>query len=200
MHALPQRPNQPSCQPEIGTISAQRYPAFFATRMPTYPTPLVPRPNASTVSHNHGVSPPIQIHPNHYYRSHFSLAVLPPPLPITIVSPHIAGWMKIADDCVGPHPFAKPIFERVASQAEIDLISDHVQIGWIDNARRSQPTPVTALGPAHDAKERVFSTSRGRFPNRFEKLVSPSSFPGNDSTARPEYKAVVLNDHPRKRG
>lgn len=185
MHALP---NQPFCQPELGTISTPR---FFATRMPRYPIPLVPRPNApynvpTPGFYNHRVSPPIQIHPNHRYRSHSALGTLPPPLPITIVSPHIAGWMNIADDVVGPHPFAKPLFERVASQAEIDLISDHVQIGWIHNGRQSKPHPVTVSGPAHDIQKGfghlVPSTSavntRGRFllgddgPNRFEHHVS----------------------------
>src|SRR5260221_4027744 len=198
-HALPQRLNQPSCQPELGTISTPTFPAFFATRMPRYPIPLVPRPNASynvptPGFYNHRVLPPIQIRPNNFYPSHPALGTLPPPLPITIISPHIAGWMNIADDVVGPHPFAKPLFERVPSQAEIDLISDHVQIRWIHNGRQSQPTPVTVLGHAHDVQKRfghlVLSTSvvntRGRFPlgddgpNRFEQHVSPSTFPGND--------------------
>jgi hypothetical protein len=175
-----------------------------------YPVPPPHIPNASYNGQTSGVyyyqiPPPNHILANHQYHPHFAMPMLPPPLPnshIKIISPHIAEWMKIADDVVGPHPSAKPLSERVATQAEIDLISGHIHTRWAHDPKQSQPTPVTALGPAHDTQKRfghlVLSTSvvntRGRFPfgddgpNRFEQHVSPSTFLDNDSTARPEYK------------
>jgi hypothetical protein len=177
--------HQTSYQPEQRTIST---PVFVAARTPV---PLLPRPTASydvltSGFYNHRVSSPNQNHANYFYPPHLALAPLPPILPtnhITIVSPHTAGWMKIADDVVGRHPFSKPLPERVASQAEIDLISDHVHIPWAYDARRSQPTPVKVLGPAQDAQSRfghlVLSASAGNaggFLLRDQALTAPDTF------------------------
>jgi hypothetical protein len=111
--------------------------------------------------------------------------------------------MKIADDVVGRHPFAKPLFERVASQAEIDLISDHVQLRWVHDGRRSQPTAVKVLGPPRDAQKpfgnlepgpnATAGNIRGEIPlgdegPNFPIEHAPSSLtvPADDSTPRPE--------------
>ena len=213
MLALPERLNQPSYQLEDRTIPTQRSPIFFVTRMQSYPVLLPPRPNVShnvptPGFYNHRVSLLAnQCHANHCYHPHLGLgSTPPPPTPrIATVSPHIVGWMKIADEVVGRHPYAKPLLERVASQAEIDLISDHVHIPWAHDARRSQPTPVKVLGPAQDAQQQfgllklsasAENTRRG-FPlgdNRFG-YVSPSlALPDNDSISRPEHKSVAQND------
>jgi hypothetical protein len=64
------------------------------------------------------------------------------------VSPHIAGWMRVADSIVGSHPFAQPLSARVATQAEIDLISGHVYIPWaMDRPKSSHPMPVNLQRP-----------------------------------------------------
>ncbi len=64
------------------------------------------------------------------------------------VSPHIAGWMRVADSIVGSHPFAQPLSERVATQAEIDLISGHVYIPWaLDRPKSSRPMPANLQRP-----------------------------------------------------
>ncbi|KAF9483654.1 hypothetical protein BDN70DRAFT_276847 [Pholiota conissans] len=58
-----------------------------------------------------------------------------------VVSPHVAGWMAVADSVVGAHPQARPLHTRVATKAEIDMISGHVHIPWafkVDN----RPAPV----------------------------------------------------------
>ncbi|KAF9530666.1 hypothetical protein CPB83DRAFT_920506 [Crepidotus variabilis] len=46
------------------------------------------------------------------------------------VTPHLAGWMKVADEVVGRHPNAVPLRGRIATQEEIELISGHVHIPW----------------------------------------------------------------------
>lgn len=64
------------------------------------------------------------------------------------VSPHIAGWMRVADSIVGSHPFAQALGARVATQAEIDLISGHVYIPWaLDRPKSSQPAQVKLQRP-----------------------------------------------------
>ena len=115
-----------------------RVPAFFRANntIQTHPT-LSPRP--TTIP---------------YYDFGYGLHRLPqyepqppPPAAQTLVSPHIAGWMKVADTVVGPHPFAQPLSARVATQAEIDLIGGHVHIPWAFRAKLSQPVPVKVLQP-----------------------------------------------------
>ncbi|KAF8966063.1 hypothetical protein BDZ97DRAFT_1917766 [Flammula alnicola] len=53
-----------------------------------------------------------------------------PSAPTGVVTPHIAGWMAVADSVVGRHPHAEPLSTRVATKAEIDMISGHVHIPW----------------------------------------------------------------------
>lgn len=66
-------------------------------------------------------------------------------------SPHIAGWMRVADSIVGSHPFAQPLSARVATQTEIDLISGHVHIPWaLDRPKTSRPMPVKLQKPIVD--------------------------------------------------
>jgi hypothetical protein len=155
--ALPRTPNRPCHhRPELRSVRVQRSPTFFAARCP------VPPPSPSCNSRTPGffnprILPPNQSHNNNYRnRPHSALPILPPAphpttAPLRIVPPHIARWMRIADEVVGRHPFAKPLFERVATPAEIALISSHVHIAWAHDARRlSQPAPVKVLSPARD--------------------------------------------------
>lgn len=61
---------------------------------------------------------------------------------------HNAAWMELADSVVGRHPNAKPLNNRVATKAEIDMISGHVHIPWAYNiSDRPQPIPVKVLKP-----------------------------------------------------
>ncbi|KAF5319658.1 hypothetical protein D9619_008645 [Psilocybe cf. subviscida] len=65
------------------------------------------------------------------------------------ISPHIIGWMTLADSVVGQHPHARPLHARIATQAEIDMISGHVHIPWAhkNDPRRPQPTAVKVQRP-----------------------------------------------------
>ncbi|KAF8197051.1 hypothetical protein BJ912DRAFT_1140689 [Pholiota molesta] len=57
------------------------------------------------------------------------------------VTPHIAGWMAVADAVVGAHPHARPLHTRVATKAEIEMISGHVHIPWAYKVD-GRPAPV----------------------------------------------------------
>ncbi|KDR72991.1 hypothetical protein GALMADRAFT_212963 [Galerina marginata CBS 339.88] len=71
-----------------------------------------------------------------------------PAVPQGIVTAHIAEWNRVADSVVGRHPNAQPLSTRVATQAEIDLISGHVHIPWAFTGKcKSQPMPVKVLKP-----------------------------------------------------
>ena len=65
------------------------------------------------------------------------------------VSPHIVGWVALADSVVGQHPHARPLHSRLATQAEIDMISGHVHIPWAhkNDPTRPQPTAVKVQKP-----------------------------------------------------
>lgn len=165
MLALPQSLNQPCRQPKLSTIPTQGAPTFFATNMPRYPAPSTYKTNSSYNGRspgffNHRTSPPIQTQMHNYYHTHLARSLQPPPPPpphvpiahFGIVSPHIAGWMRVADDVVGRHPFAKPLCDRLPSQAEIALVSRHVHIPWAHDAGPLQPTPGKVSG---DTQKRI---------------------------------------------
>lgn len=87
-------------------------------------------------------SPPHDGYPA--YASHLQ-RTLPP---ANLVSPHIVGWTRVADFVVGPHPNAQPLSSRIATQAEINMISGHVHIPWAYNdSGRLQPIPVKVQKP-----------------------------------------------------
>lgn len=76
----------------------------------------------------------------------------PPTMPAlslhTFAAAHNAAWMDVADAVVGRHPHARPLHARVATRAEIDIISGHVHIPWAYGASdRPQPVPVKVLKP-----------------------------------------------------
>ncbi|KJA17329.1 hypothetical protein HYPSUDRAFT_46523 [Hypholoma sublateritium FD-334 SS-4] len=76
----------------------------------------------------------------------------PPTMPAlslhTFAAAHNAAWMDVADAVVGRHPHARPLHARVATRAEIDMISGHVHIPWAyPESDRPQPVPVKVLKP-----------------------------------------------------
>jgi hypothetical protein len=65
--------------------------------------------------------------------------------------PHTSDWMQVADHVVGRHPHGKPLSTRVATHAEIALISGHVNIPWAythTGTKKTQPSPVKVQKPA----------------------------------------------------
>ncbi|KAF9039121.1 hypothetical protein BJ165DRAFT_1407357 [Panaeolus papilionaceus] len=85
-----------------------------------------------------------------------------PPLASSgVVSPHIAGWAQVADSVVGRHPHTHPLSTRVATQAEIDLISGHVHIPWAFKAdpSRIQPTAVKVVPPVMTSQHAPFGST-----------------------------------------
>ncbi|PPQ68132.1 hypothetical protein CVT24_002958 [Panaeolus cyanescens] len=77
------------------------------------------------------------------------------------VSPHIAGWARVADHVVGRHPNAQPLSTRVATTAEIELISGHVHIPWAFNPdpNKIQPTAVKVVPPVMSGQHAPFDTA-----------------------------------------
>jgi len=129
----------------------RRAPAFFrANTIQTCQT-LSPRPTIPYRGFGYGLHqppPPVHHYPKFRLPEHEPQPPPPPPPAAqTLVSPHIAGWMGVADTVVGRHPFAQPLSARVATQAEIDLIGGHVHIPWAFRANISQPVPVKVLKP-----------------------------------------------------
>ena len=68
--------------------------------------------------------------------------------PVVSTLPHTSAWIKVADHVVGRHPQGKPLITRVATRAEIALISGHVNIPWAyTHAKKNQPVPVKVQKP-----------------------------------------------------
>lgn len=76
------------------------------------------------------------------------------------VTPHIAGWMAVADSVVGPHPHARPLHTRVATKAEIEMISGHVHIPWAFKVD-GRPPPVAVKVQIPDVVYPVLPTQPG---------------------------------------
>ena len=69
--------------------------------------------------------------------------------PVVSTLPHASAWTQVADHVVGRHPLGKPLITRVATCAEIALISGHVHIPWAyTHAKKNQPVPVKVQKPA----------------------------------------------------
>ena len=65
--------------------------------------------------------------------------------------PHTSAWTQVADHVVGRHPHGMPLSTRVATHAEIALISGHVNIPWAythTGTKKTQPSPVKVQKPA----------------------------------------------------
>ncbi|KIM44103.1 hypothetical protein M413DRAFT_375038 [Hebeloma cylindrosporum] len=121
-----QRPNQ-----------ARRITAFFASirknaSVPSRPVGLYQGGNGLYHPPPHDGRPAYVSHPH----SHRTLP------PANSVSPHIIGWTRVADSVVGPHPNAQPLSSRIATQAEINMISGHVHIPWAYNDASGRPPPI----------------------------------------------------------
>ena len=73
---------------------------------------------------------------------------IPIPQPVVSTLPHTSAWTQVADHVVGRHPQGKPLSTRVATRAEIALISGHVHIPWAyTHAKKNQPVPVKVQKP-----------------------------------------------------
>lgn len=69
--------------------------------------------------------------------------------PVVSAFPHTSAWTQVADHVVGRHPQGKPLITRVATHAEIALVSGHVHIPWAyTHAKKNQPVPVKVQKPA----------------------------------------------------
>jgi hypothetical protein len=69
--------------------------------------------------------------------------------PVVSTFPHTSAWTQVADHVVGRHPQGKPLNSRVATRAEISLISGHVHIPWAyTHTKKNQPVPVKVQKPA----------------------------------------------------
>lgn len=118
------------------SFEVEKRPAFFILRQPPL---LISRdpPKYKRVERLH-ISRPMQIAPP-LDAPH--LKSMPTPQPVVAVAPH--AWIQVADHVVGRHPLGKPLITRVATQAEINLISGHVHIPWAyPHVKKAQPVPV----------------------------------------------------------
>ena len=176
-------------------------------RKPVLSLPIPPRsPTFFTARH------PIPIPPTHTQcanRTHWHASVpsyrrplpSPPSLPNTSplptaharsASPSMVGWMmRIADDVVGRHPSASPLFDRVATRAEIAFISGHVHVPWAYQVTLMRPP----LLPAFRETPERGAENDGRYPLR-DNFSSCTVITKNDSP-RLTHKPVGLDDHPR---
>ena len=125
-------------------LEAQKRPTFFS--VPRQPPLVISR---DPCKHRGIEQPPIS-----------RLMRMAPPLgaphakcmstPQSVVStlPHTSAWIQVADHVVGRHPQGKPLINRVATRAEIALISGHVHIPWAyTHAKKNQPVPVKVQKP-----------------------------------------------------
>lgn len=109
------------------SLDVQKRPAFFS--LPRQPPLLTGR--RSPAKYKEIERPPFDIPPPIRERLGAPHTKgIPTPQPVLSVLPHIAGWMEVADNVVGGHPHARPLITRIATQAEIALISGHVHIPW----------------------------------------------------------------------
>ena len=75
---------------------------------------------------------------------------VPTPQPTVSSLPHTSAWIQVADHVVGRHPHGMPLSTRVATPAEIALISGHIDIPWAYtlHTKKIQPAPVKVQHPA----------------------------------------------------
>jgi hypothetical protein len=73
---------------------------------------------------------------------------MPTSQPVVSTLSHTSAWIQVADHVVGRHPHGKPLSTRVATRAEIALISGHVHIPWAyTHEKKNQPVPVKVQKP-----------------------------------------------------
>ncbi|KAF8804064.1 hypothetical protein BYT27DRAFT_7194787 [Phlegmacium glaucopus] len=128
------------------SLEVQKRPAFFS--LPRQPPFVISRDRAI---HRDIERPPISRPMPMAPRSgtpHLKKS-MPPPRPVVSVSPHTSAWIQVADQVVGRHPHGKPLVTRVATPAEIALISGHIHIPWAyAHVKKPQPVPVKIQKPA----------------------------------------------------
>ncbi|PPQ93895.1 hypothetical protein CVT25_007808 [Psilocybe cyanescens] len=123
-------------------------------------SPFLPRPPPPVRLTSPSTQPQIKHH--HHHRATTA--------PQGVVTPHIAEWMKVADSVVGRHPDAQPLCTRVATQAEVDLISGHVHVPWASfrgtggtSATSCQPpVPVKVMRPVVSAPASALAPAIGQ--------------------------------------
>jgi hypothetical protein len=126
-------------------LELRKRPTFFS--LPRQPPLMISRgPGKHRGIDRPTISRPMQMAPRlgaPYLES------MPTPQPAVSALPHTSAWTQVADHVVGRHPQGKPLITRVATRAEIALISGHVHIPWAyTHAKKNQPVPVKVQKPA----------------------------------------------------
>lgn len=95
--------------------------------------------------------------------------------------------MKVADSVVGRHPNSQPLYMRVATQAEIDLISGHLHIPWASKGHGRSPmipikngqltAPVVAPPPIVHPLKDVSNARRSKISVYVDSSAKPSLKP-----------------------
>ena len=125
-------------------LEMQKRPTFFS--LPRQPPLVISRdPGKRRGIERPPISRPMRVAPRlgvPHVRS------MPTPQPVVSTFPHTSAWTQVADHVVGCHPQGKPLITRVATRAEIALISGHVHIPWAyTHAKKNQPVPVKVQKP-----------------------------------------------------
>jgi len=139
------RPTTISPRRRSQSLEVQKRPAFFS--LPRQPPFAISRDRAIY----RDIERPLISRPMPMARRFGTphLRSTPTPQPVVSVSPHTSGWIQVADHVVGRHPYGKPLISRVATQAEIALISGHIHIPWAyTHLKKTQPVPVKIQKPA----------------------------------------------------
>ena len=126
-------------------LEVQKRPTFFS--LPRHPPLVISRdPGKHRCMEQSPISRPMRMAPRlgvPHVKS------MPIPQPVASTFPHTSAWTQVADHVVGRHPQGKPLISRVATRAEIALISGHVHIPWAyTHAKKNQPVPVKVQKPA----------------------------------------------------
>ena len=126
-------------------LELQKRPTFFS--LPRQPPLVVSRdPGKHRGIEQPTISHPMRVAP---YLGALHSKSMPTPQPVVSTLPHTSAWTQVADHVVGRHPQGKPLITRVATRAEIALISGHVHIPWAyTHAKKNQPVPVKVQKPA----------------------------------------------------
>ena len=130
-------------------ISSRRSKSLDVQKRPTFFPPLRKPPlviSGDSAKERPPISRPIQMAPR-LDESH--LKTMPTSQPVVSALSHTSAWMQVADQVVGRHPHGKPLSTRVATDAEIALISGHVDIPWAyTHTKKIQPVPAKVQKPA----------------------------------------------------
>ena len=125
-------------------FEVQKRPTFFS--LPRQPASVInPNPGKHRGMERPRISRPMLVAPR-LGAPH--VKSMPIPQPVVPTLPHTSAWTQVADHVVGRHPQGRPLNTRVATRAEIALISGHVHIPWAyTHAKKTQPVPVKVQKP-----------------------------------------------------